>query len=143
MIKLAETKEQKDNCYELICLQIKEEQKYNSDLSIPNKKNIIKNMNTSDAIFLIDIEENEIVGYISAYIFNILNEIQINGLYVKENYRRQKIGTNLLNAVLKIASDKNIDRIKLYTYSQNESLIKFYENFGFEEIKKEFSYTLK
>jgi len=143
MIKLAETKEEKDNCYELICLQIKEEQKYNSDLSIPNKKNIIKNMNTSDAIFLIDIEDNEIVGYISAYIFNILNEIQINGLYVKENYRRQKIGTNLLNAVLKIASDKNIDRIKLYTYSQNESLIKFYENFGFEEIKKEFSYTLK
>lgn len=38
MIKLAETKEEKDNCYELICLQIKEEQKYNSDLSIPNKK---------------------------------------------------------------------------------------------------------
>lgn len=100
-------------------------------------------MNTSDAIFLIDIEDNEIVGYISAYIFNILNEIQINGLYVKENYRRQKIGTNLLNAVLKIASDKNIDKIKLYTYSQNESLIKFYANFGFEEIKKEFSYTLK
>lgn len=65
MIKLAETKEEKDNCYELICLQTKEEQKYNSDLSIPNKKN----MNTSDAIFLIDIEDNEIVGYISAYIF--------------------------------------------------------------------------
>lgn len=82
------------------------------------------------------------VIFLLIYLY-ILNEIQINGLYVKENYRRQKIGTNLLNAVLKIASDKNIDRIKLYTYSQNESLIKFYENFGFEEIKKEFSYTLK
>jgi len=56
-------------------------------------------------------------------------------------YRRYGIGTKMLEHVLKICSeDGNFDNVFLHVQVNNESAIKFYENFGFEIVEQKANY---
>lgn len=142
MIKYVETEKEKLACFELICLEIDEDKKYNKDLIYPSKENLLKLMSDNINIFLIYKQNEEVIGYVCAHKYMYTKEYDISGIYVKKDYRRKGIGSKLINEILKIAKEDAIVKINLHAYSENIVSVKFYENFGFREITKEFSLNL-
>ena len=61
-----------------------------------------------------------------------MNWLDLDVLYVKEDYRRMKIGTALINETIKYCKDENIDGIHLYTLDFQAK--GFYEKMGFTLI---------
>lgn len=55
------------------------------------------------------------------------------GMGVLQNYRGQKIGTRLLDAVLKKAKGFGLEKIELNVYSSNKIAIELYKKFAFTE----------
>lgn len=82
-------------------------------------------------------EEDKIVGFVgfvTFLAFEIKNEcIKITALAVSEEYRRQGIGTLLLNVVEKFASDNSIDVVSLNSGLSREDAHLFYEKHGFSK----------
>ena len=49
------------------------------------------------------------------------------------DYRRQGWGTKLVSEALKVAFEKDLERIELEVFASNAGAIKLYQNFGFCE----------
>lgn len=69
-----------------------------------NLKNINQMLNTNinnyETVNYMAIENNTVVGIISATVLEEQNSVYINFIGVIESYRRQKVGTSLLNKIL-------------------------------------------
>jgi len=63
-------------------------------------------------------------------------------LAVDENYRRQKIGSNLVLKSIKAMAAEDADEIVLETEITNKSALRLYENLGFVRDKRLFRYYL-
>jgi amino-acid N-acetyltransferase len=75
--------------------------------------------------------ENELIGFTALHIHtSYLAEIR--SLIVKDGFRGQKIGENLINKVLDEATSLGLQRVLSLTYKQS-----FFERLGFVEIPKE------
>lgn len=80
--------------------------------------------------------ENNIVGFAlytfsgTNLVFNPTYCIYLDELYVKPNYRGQKIGSKLLKHIVKIADIKNCKRIEWYVNDGNERAREFYLKIG-------------
>jgi len=89
--------------------------------------------------FLVAEHDNIIVGYI---IFWIRYEDggHIISIAVDEEHRRKDVGTQLVEAALKIFKRYNIDKIKLEVRISNKKAIDFYNNNGFieKEVLKDY-----
>ncbi|MGC9309100.1 MAG: GNAT family N-acetyltransferase [Candidatus Nanoarchaeia archaeon] len=81
-------------------------------------------------IFYIAID-GRIVGTIG-----LTNQGRLRRLYVDKEYRRQGIGKQLLDKLIKIAKENNINRIVLSTYNKNKEAINFYKKHGFHIDRK-------
>jgi putative acetyltransferase len=53
------------------------------------------------------------------------------GLMVAMSYRRQGIGTKLLEAAIEWARHSDVCKLELHVFPHNEAAIRLYENFGF------------
>jgi N-acetylglutamate synthase-like GNAT family acetyltransferase len=85
---------------------------------------------------------NEIIGTCGALKVSD-NMIKLNSLYVKKEYRREKIGTNLYELLLGYAKKEKYKSIILCTYNEFAIAKYFYETRGFklyEKIDKELWY---
>ena len=139
MIKQVLNEEEANYCDKLLTKLIREESLYDNVIFIDfivndYFKNEIKNKNN----ILLVYEENGIIeGYI--YLKAIKDEEQIgyliDGLYVEEEYRNQKIATKLLEYSLSILSEKKISFIDINVLSKNTIAKKLYKKIGFEEYK--------
>ena len=139
MIKQVFDEEEANYCDKLLTKLIREESLYDNVIFIDfivndYFKNEIKNKNN---ILLIYEENGTIEGYI--YLKAIKDEEQIgyliDGLYVEEEYRNQKIATKLLEYSLSILSEKKISFIDINVLSKNTIAKKLYKKIGFEEYK--------
>lgn len=74
--------------------------------------------------------DNEIVGF--AGIIPVLDEADISNIVVNKNYRNQKIGSLLLEALFDLAISLKIQKINLEVRKSNVPAIKLYEKYGFE-----------
>ncbi len=54
------------------------------------------------------------------------------GLMVEAGYRRQGIGTALLDQAVEWAREVGVEKIELHVFPHNEAAIRLYERFGFE-----------
>lgn len=126
-------------CDKLLTKLIREESMYDNVIFIDfivndYFKNEIKNKNN---ILLVYEENGIIAGYI--YLKAIKDEEQqgylIDGLYVEEKYRNQKIATKLLEHSLSILSKKKISFVDINVLSKNTIAKKLYSKVGFEEYK--------
>ena len=64
------------------------------------------------------------------------NSVYIMTINVLENYKRHKIGTQLLQELIRLHKKmKEISYINLHVHVQNEIAKKFYEKNGFEVVK--------
>jgi len=75
-------------------------------------------------------EDNEIVGFLDFSV--IYNKIEINDIFVNEQYRNLGIASKLLEHM--INSVEEIENITLEVRVDNEIAIKLYKKFGFEII---------
>ena len=56
----------------------------------------------------------------------------IDGLFVDEAFRRQRIGQDLINDYYAYCTNENIDTVVLTTRTKNEKAVSFYKSLGFE-----------
>jgi ribosomal protein S18 acetylase RimI-like enzyme len=72
-------------------------------------------------------EENKGFGYVS-------DDVPEIGMALLKEYRRQGIGTALLNTLFKEANEKKIKRLSLSVDPINKGVLKLYKRFGFKEV---------
>jgi ribosomal protein S18 acetylase RimI-like enzyme len=89
-------------------------------------------------------DNRKIIGYITVYIIEQENYWKIkrighiSGLMVDEKYRRQGVGTKLLENARYFLHKEKIDWYTLFTANNNVSGIKYYEKMGMERIYTHF-----
>jgi len=98
----------------------------------PYPPSILIDIYNLGAGFLVAQQDNMIVGYIIFWI-RYEDEGHIISLAVDKNYRRKKVGTQLVDYAVNIFTKCNVRDIKLEVRVGNKSARKFYDSLGFEE----------
>lgn len=78
-------------------------------------------------------DDGEIVGialYFYAYYTWVGKSLYLDDLIVRKKYRGNKIGTKLLEEVLKIARENNCKRVRWQVLDWNKPAIEFYKEYG-------------
>ena len=103
--------------------------------SHPYDINILKQLFDLGVGFLVAQIGNYVVGYI---LFWIVEEDRghIISLAVDQNYKRQKIGTKLINTAIATFTKFNIFKITLEVRAENKEAVDFYQSIGFELVEK-------
>jgi ribosomal protein S18 acetylase RimI-like enzyme len=78
------------------------------------------------------VRHGEHVGWIELGYDKWNNRMRVWEFLVEEKFRRQGIGTSLMNHAVKIAKEKGARMLVLETQTNNDAAIDFYLNFGFE-----------
>ena len=98
--------------------------------------NTVEQMKEEQGLFKSIVAEDkngEIVGmalYFFAYYTWVGKSLYLDDLYVKESYRKLKIGSALLNEVMKIAKAENCKRVRWQVLNWNANAISLYEKAG-------------
>lgn len=79
--------------------------------------------------YLID---DKIVGYLEYSL--IYDRMEINNIFVLEEYRNNKIGSKLMTYLIAIAIDNHVVNITLEVRISNEIARDLYKRFGFREV---------
>jgi len=85
--------------------------------------------------FVAETGNEGIVGialYFFAYYTWVGKSLYLDDIYVKESFRKQKIGTELLREVFKVARDENCKRVRWQVLNWNKPAIQMYEKCGAE-----------
>lgn len=77
-------------------------------------------------------EKDKILGYL---IYDIIyDRAELVNIYVLENYRNNKIGTQLLQQLINIAKENNCKNITLEVRKSNKYAILLYKKYNFKEV---------
>ena len=81
--------------------------------------------------------EGKVVGYlvgrlIAASSYRPIKQAELESMFVQDEYRGQKIGTNLTDRFLEWAREKNARQVTVSAYEANDKAIEFYEKLGFQ-----------
>jgi len=105
-------------------------------------KNFKKKFKNNDFFILTAYYENNVAGVLVSEKNNVVKSIkdilpamQIHFVYVNPAFRGKRIGYNLLNEFVNIQKKKNIALIFVELFKNNKKGMKFFEKFGFQEIK--------
>ncbi|NDV47300.1 GNAT family N-acetyltransferase [Paludibacter sp. 221] len=85
--------------------------------------------------FVAENSENEIVGYAIFFFFYLSwsgKSLYMDDLYVKEKFRGEGIGTDLINNVIFFAKENNCHKLRWQVSNWNEKAINFYKKIGAE-----------
>ena len=78
------------------------------------------------------IENNLSIGFLDYSL--IYDRIEIDNIYVLEEYRNKKIGTKLLEYLIQISKQSHIINITLEVRESNKVARHLYKKIGFEEV---------
>ena len=97
-------------------------------------ENVLKNEleNPASTYIVAKDEQNNIVGY--AGIWQPIDEAHITNIVTKKDKRRNKIGTKMLEELIKIAKEKKLKDITLEVNVNNIPAINLYKKYGFEVV---------
>ncbi len=98
---------------------------FESELENPNARNIIVKEKRADGA-------DRVVGYVCFWF--VADEIHIMNIAVSLEYRRQGIGTKLLQQVFSEGCQKQRKVAVLETRPSNQPAISFYKKFGFKVV---------
>ena len=82
--------------------------------------------------YFIYLEKNNIIGFINYY--DLYDRYEIANIYVKGENRNQKIGSKLLEKVIKLGEQQQIKNITLEVKKDNVYAIKLYEKNKFKKV---------
>jgi ribosomal protein S18 acetylase RimI-like enzyme len=118
--------------------------KYDSDLNINwtfsehGQKYFVNLFQDKDAVCFVAEENNVLIGYVAARMkhatYRNSKYLEISDIGVSPIYRSGGIGRQLLKACEEWGKDHGYQRLFVTSYAKNEKAIKFYKNFGFDEI---------
>lgn len=144
IIKKVSSIEEAKECDKLLTLLIEDEKKYNENTKDNYKvDNWYPNLiDKDDSQLFIAVNDNETVGYIYVRIIttsdssDIYTEASISGIYVKENFRKQGIGTKLINEAKKWCINKGVTYLKLNVLEGNSTALNLYKKLGFNDFSR-------
>lgn len=136
MIKEVKNVEDANKCDELLTKLILDERKYNDliDDNIVIKNHFSKMLDDEDVILLAYYLDKLIVGYILIRKVNE-NLCLLDGLYVLEEYRNQKIASSLLNEAIDRCKKLNVKYIDINVMEKNELAKRIYKKLDFTEYE--------
>lgn len=112
----------------------------NDCFAIPWSKKAFKDelQTNKMAIYVVAIEDNEVVGY--GGMWHVINEGHITNIAVKKEHRQKGIGTKIVNGLIDIAKEKEMIGITLEVRVSNQIAIDIYKKSGFiiEGLRKEY-----
>jgi len=85
--------------------------------------------------FVAETETKEIVGmalYFFAYYTWVGKSLYLEDIYVKESFRKYKIGTALLRRIFEVANEEDCKRVRWQVLNWNQSAIQMYKKSGAE-----------
>lgn len=88
------------------------------------------------SLVIVYIMDGKIIGFLDYSV--IYERMEINYIYVQEEYRRQNIGLTLIGYI--IENHKECENITLEVNIYNEAAIHLYEKLGFKTVSKRLSY---
>ncbi len=97
-------------------------------------------MDSEDALVLIALDKSRVVGFsisqISKYppIFKRETYGSIDSIAVKSEYRRKRIGEQMLTKIYEWFASRNIDRIELSVAARNRVGYSFWKKHGFQDF---------
>lgn len=118
----------------LLTLLIQDERKYDDTIDANFKvNNFYENYiyDETKCLFVAVINE-EIVGYIYGFFINNDNVAYLDALFVKNNFRNQTIGEQLIIKFREWVKSKKITNIKVRVCSENYNAKKLYAKLGFK-----------
>jgi len=101
------------------------------------------NLDENHVIYVAESSQNNVIGWIHAYICQILEsdfKVELGGLIVDEQYRRKGVGKHLLDSVEKWASDKGCTKISVRSGSTRKEAHVFYEKVGYKKVKEQYTF---
>ena len=102
---------------------------------VTNSVDLMKEEQEHFRCFVAETDKNEIVGiaiYFFAYYTWVGKSLYLEDIYVKEQYRRYRIGTSLLRKIFEVARQENCKRVRWQVLDWNTSAIEFYRKGGAE-----------
>lgn len=109
-----------------------------NNIDVYSKNLIISSINHENYINLIAENGENVLGYISASV--IVDECELLKIIVASEFRRQKIGTKLLETLLKNIAEFGCKRVFLEVRKNNLPAITLYKSLGFEKISERINY---
>ena len=85
--------------------------------------------------FVAETEMGEIIGmalYFFAYYTWVGKSLYLDDIYVKESFRKHRIGTALLSKVFEVANNENCKRVRWQVLNWNKPAIQMYNKYGAE-----------
>jgi len=79
-----------------------------------------------------------LVGY--SFLFNIFDEIHINNIAVKKDFRNKGLGKKQLEYIIKYGIENNFSRITLEVRESNTPAINLYKSYDFKLLSKRKDY---
>ena len=118
---------------------------FEPDERVWNEEKIVKNLKDENNLFLGAIEDEKIVGFLSAQrgAFRRIRHTAYVIIGIQKNYCNRKIGTKLFEMLDDWAIKNGIIRLELTVECENKLAIKLYEKMGFsiEGTKKKTMYV--
>lgn len=104
------------------------------------RESFIEDLLNINNIYIVAEENNVIVGICLAELKEITNNkimkdrkiINIGDICVDKEKRKQGIGKQLYNEIIKYAEESKVDSVELMVWGFNKNAIDFYENIGME-----------
>jgi ribosomal-protein-alanine N-acetyltransferase len=91
----------------------------------------VRELQNPDVSFLYVLRlNNRIAGFCSFWL--VLDEIHINNLAIRDEYRGQRLGSALLREVLQAGASRGAERATLEVRRSNAPARRLYESLGFE-----------
>ena len=92
--------------------------------------------------FVAENEIGQIVGYVTyfyCYYTWVGKSMYIDDLFVKQNYRKNGIGTLLMRSVIDYAKESGCHKLRWQVSNWNQPAIDFYKKLGFEVVSEVFA----
>lgn len=134
MIKRVDSVEEAIICNEMLQLLIKDEKRYNCNVKDIKINNYFENLYNKDDKAIFIYKDDIVKGYIYVKIIyeDGIKEAFIDGLYVKEEYRKNGIASLLIEEVRKWCKDKGINIVALNVIEKNNKALNLYFKNGFK-----------
>ena len=124
-----------DKLDNLLTMLIEDEKKYDHDVELIKVKDFYINyINDNTKYFIVVEENNDIIAY--TYLIKQDDNLKIDALYVKEDYRNKGIATSILNKVMEYAKLNNFESISINVLENNIKAKNLYSKY-FKLYKKD------
>jgi putative acetyltransferase len=112
-------------------------QSFEAELNDPLKK-----YGLPDGDLILAYWNDEVAGCIALTKMKDTDVCEMKRLYVKPEFRKNKIGRILIEELLSSAKERNYKRMRLDTFSKLESAVHLYKKYGFENISSYYNNPL-